>query len=368
MISTEELSELLATLYSAPLEPQKWQSFLDRLCCLTNTASSYMLGVHPEYGNVTLAGGGLDFNPETMRLYNEHYGASDPYAAPALAKPRVGIVQAEELVSRANLHRSELYNEVLHPYHLEYMILLSCGNLKEFGVFPLWRSPEQGPWDTASIHLIKTLLPHLQTALRLRTKVIACNASELFSETALDTMSIAAFLVNSKGHIRHMNHLAASHLETAQCLRLHKGKLVSNEPPAPPTLEQLIAQATSSSGHSLVNAPGGSLKLSHFNVTVVPAPERNGISGSESYALVFVTDPRTPAKSRALVMRQLYGLTPSEARVADHLLDGFEVRDAAAQLDITLETCRFHIKRVLAKTGTRRQSELIRLMLSLPGQ
>jgi DNA-binding CsgD family transcriptional regulator len=68
------------------------------------------------------------------------------------------------------------------------------------------------------------------------------------------------------------------------------------------------------------------------------------------------------------VMRQLYRLTPSEARVADRLLDGLEIREIADRLGITLETCRFHLKRVFAKTGTPRQAELIRLMLSLPGQ
>jgi DNA-binding CsgD family transcriptional regulator len=58
-------------------------------------------------------------------------------------------------------------------------------------------------------------------------------------------------------------------------------------------------------------------------------------------------------------------LTPAEARVADRLL---EVREIADRLGITLETCRFHLKRVLVNTGARRQAELIRLMLSLPGQ
>jgi DNA-binding CsgD family transcriptional regulator len=66
-------------------------------------------------------------------------------------------------------------------------------------------------------------------------------------------------------------------------------------------------------------------------------------------------------------MRQLYGLTPAEARVANLLLEGAEVREAAGRIGITLETCRFHIKRVLAKTETHRQAELLWLMLSLPG-
>jgi DNA-binding CsgD family transcriptional regulator len=54
--------------------------------------------------------------------------------------------------------------------------------------------------------------------------------------------------------------------------------------------------------------------------------------------------------------------------LADLLLKGLEVRGIADRLGITIETARFHLKRVLAKTGTRRQTELMRLMLSLPGQ
>jgi DNA-binding CsgD family transcriptional regulator len=85
-------------------------------------------------------------------------------------------------------------------------------------------------------------------------------------------------------------------------------------------------------------------------------------------ALVLISDPSVSPKSRAAFMRMLYGLTPTESRLADLLLQGFEVREAADRLRTTLETARFHLKRVLAKTGTRRQSELMRLMLSLPGQ
>jgi hypothetical protein len=53
--------------------------------------------------------------------------------------------------------------------------------------------------------------------------------------------------------------------------------------------------------------------------------------------------------------------------LADALLEGLDVREAAERLHITLETGRFHLKRVFSKTGVGRQAELIRLMMSLPG-
>ena len=84
MISTSELSELVAVLYAAPLQPEKWQAFFDSLCSLTNVASGFMVSVGPEEGNQILAGGGINFDPAVFLLYNEYYGANDPYAEPAL--------------------------------------------------------------------------------------------------------------------------------------------------------------------------------------------------------------------------------------------------------------------------------------------
>ena len=56
-------------------------------------------------------------------------------------------------------------------------------------------------------------------------------------------------------------------------------------------------------------------------------------------------------------MRSLYGLTPAESRVADLLLQGLDAGEAANRLGLTLGTVRLQTKRVMAKTGTRRQAE-----------
>jgi DNA-binding NarL/FixJ family response regulator len=99
---------------------------------------------------------------------------------------------------------------------------------------------------------------------------------------------------------------------------------------------------------------------------VTPFPSSLPGSSAQLAALVFVTDPSSRPQSRGTTLRALYALTPTEVRVADLLLQGLEIRGIANRLGLTLETVRFHTKRVLSKTSTRRQSELVRLMLSLP--
>lgn len=63
----------------------------------------------------------------------------------------------------------------------------------------------------------------------------------------------------------------------------------------------------------------------------------------------------------------MYALTAAEARLARHLMQGFDLTGTAAHLSICRETARTHLRRVLAKTGTHRQAELIRLLVQETG-
>ena len=58
-------------------------------------------------------------------------------------------------------------------------------------------------------------------------------------------------------------------------------------------------------------------------------------------------------------------MTVAEARLAARLACGEALETIADDLKITKETARFHLKRVFAKTGVRRQAELVALFARL---
>src|SRR5262245_26510962 len=60
---------------------------------------------------------------------------------------------------------------------------------------------------------------------------------------------------------------------------------------------------------------------------------------------------------------QHFGLTLAEARLALHLATGVTLRSAAAKLSISYETARSCLKKIFSKTGTRRQAELVIIIL-----
>ncbi len=70
---------------------------------------------------------------------------------------------------------------------------------------------------------------------------------------------------------------------------------------------------------------------------------------------------------RARQLRDAWGLSAQEARVALRLIDGATVADCAADLGVAESTIRTHVKAVFAKTGRTRQAQLASLLQIRPG-
>ena len=58
-------------------------------------------------------------------------------------------------------------------------------------------------------------------------------------------------------------------------------------------------------------------------------------------------------------LRAEFGLTPAEARLVLRLVAGDSLRSSAKELSIGYETARTTLKSIFQKTGTRRQAELV---------
>lgn len=84
---------------------------------------------------------------------------------------------------------------------------------------------------------------------------------------------------------------------------------------------------------------------------------------SDGIALLLIVDPDRASMPAPERLRRLYGLTDAEAAVAVAVARGAGLSAAAAQLDIGLNTARTHLQRVFQKTHTRRQAQLVRLIV-----
>jgi DNA-binding CsgD family transcriptional regulator len=81
-------------------------------------------------------------------------------------------------------------------------------------------------------------------------------------------------------------------------------------------------------------------------------------------AAVFVrkASPETPSAMETVA--KLYGLTASELRVLQSVMELGVIRKVADSLGISEATVKTHLQHLFEKTGTRRQSDLIKLVAS----
>jgi DNA-binding CsgD family transcriptional regulator len=77
----------------------------------------------------------------------------------------------------------------------------------------------------------------------------------------------------------------------------------------------------------------------------------------------MIDDPEARLPPEAPVLRQIFGFTGAEASVAIAVSSGRDVDEIARMRRVSPGTLRNQLKTVFAKTGVRRQAELVALLL-----
>jgi DNA-binding CsgD family transcriptional regulator len=153
-------------------------------------------------------------------------------------------------------------------------------------------------------------------------------------------------------------------------LRLIGGRLHAGSPEATHRLHALVAAASIRSERRR----GGTMSVSRPDlrhpllVSVAPAKaDRFAGFASGPSVIVCVSDLAGNDAPPSQRLRDLFGLSPAETRVALALFDGLSPREAAESLGVSFYTVRGHLVRLFEKTQTKRQSELIKLIQRAAG-
>ena len=163
------------------------------------------------------------------------------------------------------------------------------------------------------------------------------------------------------------NQVAESMLRAGRGLFLGRDGLRAEIPGETRQLRRAIADCVKP--HPGFGGAGGHFRLSRehgvpLTVLVAPHHTRLGwIDIARPRAILFIADPEAKANVRRQWLREDFGLTPAEAAVAVEVLEADGLQAAAGRLGISLATAHTHLAHVFDKTSTRRQAELVRLLL-----
>ncbi|HEY7838937.1 MAG TPA: hypothetical protein VIC54_10080 [Terriglobales bacterium] len=186
------------------------------------------------------------------------------------------------------------------------------------------------------------------------------------AEALLDALAAAALLLTGGGRVAHMNRAAAQLVGAADGLRIEAGGLTTSDAAHAVPFHRFLDAASrtapgAGSGIALPRADG------RPPLQVLATPLAGiGAPGAEPALVVLAADPLGVVCLPDAVLRALYGLTPAEIEIANGLLAGYSIEEIAARRQVTVGTARQQLKRTLHKTGSARQSDFVRRLMSLP--
>ena len=184
----------------------------------------------------------------------------------------------------------------------------------------------------------------------------------------LNALAASVYLADRDGRIVYMNRAAERQVGTGNVIRIANGRLAPVDCKARLTLgraiDVVIGDGDRLTGGITVALAG----VDHAGLiaTILPlSPGENPSScRGAGMAAIFMQDPIVMPPSAAEAFAQLYRLTGSELRVLLTMAPGLSVKEAAEVLGIGENTAKTHLQHIYSKTGTSKQTELIRLFMS----
>jgi DNA-binding CsgD family transcriptional regulator len=356
----DALLQLIGEIYDAGADSARWPQVLRRISDAFGAQEAALGMVSPIAVPWLIA---PRSDPDYLRSYGEYYHARNLFWR-SMSRLPVGAAAYDTMViSKSELQASEFYNDWSKPQG--YLSVLGATLFLEDG----WRTefvvPGKNDFETEHLKLYSLLAPHLVRAVQLNQRLGRAEIMHVRTAAALDLLEQGVLLTDGKARLIFANR-AADALFAAGGLRL-RDRVVQAQVLADTTALHGVIAACADAGQaegggyvSAARAEGRPLSL----LVISLRAEVEWLPQEQPVAVIFITDPDRGAVPDAVQLQRQFGLTPAEGRFALEILKGDGIAATAERLGILPGTARTHLHRVLAKTGTRRQADLVRLLLT----
>lgn len=362
--------QLVGQIYDAALDAEKWPRLLETIASAVKAHGAMLRRIDSAAGEVGFFHT-LGYEEQYVRAYREHFVHLDPYQSFLSSSPVGTVGLGDAVVDQARRRRSEYFNDYELPQdkvHILGATLAREGDaMVQTGIH---RGRRQGPFEENDIALLRLIFPHVARAVQLHARLAESAGRQALATAALDKLRVGVILADAAARPFYLNREAEA-MMTAGCgLLLQEGRLGLRHPAETARLRALIAAAAraardlgaGSGGDALLKGGPG---MPALHVWVAPLPRHHlpgELAAPASCAALFVSRQGSVTLPWQRVSVG-YGLTPAEARLAVLLAGGASLQEAAEQLQISIHTVRCQVKSVFSKTGARRQSELVTLLL-----
>lgn len=339
------------------------------------------------------AAGGLNLWDDALAQLTTYCGAKASYidilSEPDRAPSLVGAFgYAQQQLSRyrtygylfdpttrqilANAGRPISFSDLLHrqiggpAFHKEFIAsrgtdqVLAIGLSTDIGTLlvKLSRDATGRPFTSDAADRLESVAAHVRQAVVIDRSLRRRMESDSFAATIVSRLRAAVVRVDDQMQVTFANQAALRMAGDGAVFSFADHRLRFASPQGMDALRNFVRRATANDA-DLVDTLVLSDDDQARRVRVWAWSSRR--EGQVEVGLVLLPEDYDAEVLQAL-LEASYGLTPSEVRTAIGVLSHSGLAAVAEHTGVSLETVRFHMKRIFSKTGTRRQSEFVRMI------
>lgn len=360
---------LVAGFYRAATGEISWASALqgvqqafDATCCVLHT-------LDPHTGRLL----GLESSPgvdDVVLDYVREYHLVDPRRHHALQNMSTQLghwVHCHEyLPEGAVLTQSRFFQHFAPAYDIRWNshVVFEVNEAVAAG-FALELPASRGVLNADERELARRLGLHMREALLAHERVRRIAARALAGHGLLRAFAYPMWLLGADRYVLYANAAAQAEQACEHRVALHGQRLVLRRDAADRLLSQhlqALSRAEHGAGDVLDLRRTASEAPAWLHLSVLVPSAVMGAFGDQPLLLATLFDSAQVPPLDPFALAQIFGFTPTEARVAVWMADGLGAQAMATAQGRAVSTVRTHIRQVLLKLGVHRMTDAVRLL------
>ncbi len=369
----ERALPLIESIYASAIEPGGWNRLAHDLSEAFGRAAVAISMPHPD-SDLPFDMFPVFLQEEMRPVFLRHLLKGLPWGPPFNGAAKSRFAFASERLPDAELAKTDFYSEFMAPQGLapEGPITheIATAAIGKFAGIVIYRRVGCRPFDDDDIALGNLLVPHLERGYAVYSQLGGVRRARIALAEILDRLPTGVIVFDAHHAPVIVNRSARRILE------LHDGFSIDLcRPRLADRREDQVFQTllTKASEAALkgqraagdvmqVTRPSGRRAFALMVAPLLDAP--SGSAAGEAVSVAFIGDPDAGPVTTTEVLEQLYALTHAEAELVRMLSEGRSLDEVATARGVTMNTVRSQLKQVFSKTDTKRQGELVRLVLT----
>ena len=349
---------LVEQIYEAAFIPDMWVDVIDGFVAAANGDSGAIIilprGMQPRaHASPRVMGERMD-----LWLSTGDWRGS-PRIGKAIEIAGEGFLPIEQLMTEQELVRDSVrkgFDQAGVGHQLCMSVLMPSD---EVVAFTVERRLDKGGTVDADVAALNELRPHLA-----RAGLLAARLGLEFARTmvgVIEALGLPGAVFNRSGRVIAANKLLEE--RSSSFVPIAGGGIVLSSSAATARLRaamEVMASGSSSTVSSIAVPPTETDAAMVVHLVPLRRGARDLFVGAEFMLVASTVDHS--AVPEAALLRGLFDLTPAEARLAQQVAAGRQLPDLPGEMGVSITTLRTQLRSIFSKTGTSRQTELVRLL------